>query len=124
MRGTVIVVLISLVVLAVAGCGSKEPEGLFAGDESQDVPDYSFTIPAGSGEAIDRGEPLDILPAEMTVKTGEVIEIVNLDDRGHLIGPFFVGKGETTRQRFTAPGTFVGECTVHPSGQITLVVTE
>ena len=119
-----IVLLALLLGLASVGCGSDEPGGLFAGDQSQATADYSFLIPAGSGEAIDRGDPLDILPLEMNVTVGEVIEIINQDDRGHLIGPFFVGKGETIRQRFTATGTFIGDCTVHPSGQITLHVSE
>lgn len=86
--------------------------------------DYSFTIPEGSGEAIDRGEPLDILPQSLEVQVGEVLELVNQDDRGHLIGPFFVGAGETLRQRFNAPGSFIGACTVHPSGEFVLTVVE
>ncbi len=55
---------------------------------------------------------------------GETIEIVNEDDRGHLVGPFFVGAHETLTQRFTAPGEFIGACTVHPSGQLVLRVVE
>ena len=84
--------------------------------------DYSFTIPAGAGEAIDRGEPLDILPGALQVRIGEVLELVNLDDRGHLVGPFFVGEGETLRQRFSTPGVFEGICSVHPSGEFVLTV--
>jgi hypothetical protein len=60
----------------------------------------------------------------MQVVVGEIIEIVNEDDRGHLAGPFFVGAGETLRQRFASPGEFIGECTVHPSGQLVLEVSE
>jgi plastocyanin len=85
--------------------------------------DYQYTIPAGTGEAMDRGEEVEILPAELTVKVGEVLEIVNEDDRGHLVGPFFVGEGEKLRQEFTSPGEFQGICTVHPSGQFVLTVT-
>jgi plastocyanin len=55
---------------------------------------------------------------------GETIRIVNDDDRGHNVGPFFVGAGETLSQRFSSAGEFVGVCTVHPSGQIVLVVSE
>ena len=118
-----------LVPLLIAGlllgaCGSDDPADLFVDDGSGDNPDYSYTIPAGSGEAIDRGEPLDILPQDLTVRVGELFELTNLDDRGHLVGPFFVGKGETLRQRFQAPGTFIGECSVHPSGEFVLYVTE
>lgn len=58
------------------------------------------------------------------MRVGEVIRIVNEDDRGHLVGPFFVGANETLIQRFTSPGEFIGECTVHPSGQLVLTVVE
>ena len=58
----------------------------------------------------------------MEVQVGEVIRIENQDDRGQLIGPFFVGANETLTQRFSSTGTFQGNCTVHPSGQITLTV--
>lgn len=112
------------VLLVAAGCGSDDPAPLFADDGSAGVSDYSYTIPAGAGEAIDRGEPLDILPQALEVKVGELLELINLDDRGHLVGPFFVGKGETLRQRFNAPGKFIGACSVHPSGEIVLTVVE
>ena len=112
-----------VVALLVAGCSSDQP-GLFANDQSKDAPNYTYVIPAGTGEAIDRGESPDILPQELDVKVGEIIELINEDDRGHLIGPFFVGKGETLRQRFTSPGEFIGECSVHVSGQIVLNVSE
>lgn len=118
-------ILVIIIILGlVAGCASDDPPGLFSGDSSAGVADYHYVIPAGSGDAIDRGESLDVLPAELTVRVGEVIELVNDDDRGHLVGPFFVGRGETMRQRFTDPGTFIGECSVHPSGEIVLSVTE
>lgn len=113
----------ALVLLATA-CGSDDLGPMLADDDSAASADYSYTIPAGSGEAIDRGEALDILPGELDAEVGELFELINLDDRGHLVGPFYVGKGETLRQRFNAPGTFIGACSVHPSGEIVLTVTE
>lgn len=115
---------LAAVVLLAGGCGSSDPAPLVIDDASASAADYSYTIPAGAGEAIDRGEPLDILPRELNVNVGELLELVNLDDRGHLVGPFYVGKGETLRQRFNAPGTFIGACSVHPSGEIVLTVVE
>ena len=117
-----VAVVAGLFALLVAACGSADPLVVEAG-ASGDA-DYSYTILPGSGEAIDRGEPLDILPAELVGHVGEVIELVNLDDRGHLVGPFFVGAGETMRQRFNSPGDFVGACSVHPSGEFVLTVVE
>ncbi|MEM9607795.1 MAG: hypothetical protein AAGA99_10265 [Actinomycetota bacterium] len=110
--------------LALVGCGDDGDE-VFGLDDAgvAEVSDYAFLIPAGAGEAFDRGEPLEILPGNLDVRVGEVLEIVNEDDRGHLIGPFFVGAGETLRQRFASPGEFIGICTVHPSGEITVTVS-
>ena len=119
----VLLLLLGLV-LVLAACSSPEEGGLFVDDGSGGSADYQYTIPPGAGEALDAGEPLEILPPELQVKVGEVIEIVNEDNRGHLVGPFFVGKGETLRQRFSSPGEFIGQCTVHPSGQFELVVTD
>jgi plastocyanin len=116
----IVLALLALGILATA-CGS-EFKGLRLEDAAT-AADHSFTIPAGAGEAYDQGEPLEILPGELSVVVGDVIEIINQDDRGHLVGPFFVGAGETLRQRFASPGEFVGICTVHPSGELVLVVS-
>lgn len=119
-------------VLVAAALGLSALTASSCGDDSFDIDeaaatqpaDYQYEIPAGSGDAIDRGEPLDILPGELVVSVGEIIEIVNQDDRGHLVGPFFVGANETLRQKFSSPGEFIGICTVHPSGELVLTVVE
>lgn len=119
----VAVMLSVLAVLSVllVGCGDSS---FTVGSPSADEPaDYSFEIPEGAGLALDRGEPLEIMPAELAVEVGEIIEIVNFDDRGHLVGPFFVEAGETLRHSFASTGEYAGTCTVHPSGEIVVRVT-
>ena len=112
--------------VALAACG---------GDESADGPGivpaaevetatYEYVIPLGAGEALDAGTPLEVLPGELVVSVGETIRIVNEDERGHNVGPWFVGANEIVSQRFSSPGEFEGVCTVHPSGQLVLVVEE
>ena len=91
-------------------------------DATADAYDYDYDIPPGTGDRFDRGEVIEIIPAELEVNVGEVLRIVNRDDRDHLIGPFFVGAGETLVQRFSSPGEFEGLCTVHPSGEFILKV--
>lgn len=116
--------LVLLAPAAVAACSSDDEAsapGVESGDEAQ-AATYEYVIPVGAGEALDAGEPLEILPAELQVQVGESIRIVNEDDRGHTVGPFFVGANETLTQRFSSPGEFVGVCTVHPSGEIVLTV--
>ena len=117
--------LVGVLALVAAACGGGGRDGaLVVPDPTATSADYEYVIPAGTGARFDAGEVVDILPGEMVVKVGEVLRIVNEDDRNHLIGPFFVGAGETLTQRFSTAGEFTGVCTVHPSGQFVLEVTE
>ncbi len=123
-RGVVRAALIGLVAtFAVTACGSggtSQPATEAVADADEVTLEY--VIPAGAGEVLDAGTPLEILPAELQVDVGDTIRIENQDDRGHTVGPFFVGANETLTQRFSTPGEFEGVCTVHPSGQLVLVV--
>lgn len=123
---------VSLLVAAVASLGvtttacSDDPgefEVRSIDDVGAEEPTFAYVIPAGAGDALDAGTPLEILPAELDARVGDVLEIVNEDDRGHLVGPFFVGANETLTQRFASAGEYSGVCTVHPSGEITVTVT-
>ncbi len=118
-----VVTFLTAIVFAVAACGGDDAQPATE-DAAADVETatYEYVIPVGAGEALDAGEPLEILPAELEVRIGETIRIVNEDDRGHAVGPFFVGANETLTQRFSSEGEFVGICTVHPSGEFVLVV--
>ncbi|HUF97675.1 MAG TPA: hypothetical protein VMM60_06055 [Ilumatobacter sp.] len=84
--------------------------------------EHDFVIPAGTGDRVAAGEAIDVVPAALTVRVGEAIRIVNDDDRGHQVGVFYVGAGESLTQRFNSPGTLTDECDVHSSGAFTLVV--
>lgn len=119
-----LVTLFAAATLGVVACSSDDASsgpGLTA-IESAESATYEYTIPFGAGEALDAGTPLEILPGELVTKVGETIRIVNEDDRGHNVGPWFVGANETMNQEFTSAGQFEGVCTVHPSGQLILVV--
>jgi hypothetical protein len=112
------------VLSVVAGCGSGDDRrtAAVAAATASDAADFSYVIPPGTGERIDRGEPVDIIPGNLDARVGQVLRIVNEDTRGHLVGPFFVGKGETLTQRFASAGTLSGACSIHPSGEITVTV--
>lgn len=111
------------ILLAVAGC-SSEPATFDQIDAAVEaIADYDYVIPAGAGVALDEGTPLEILPAEFDATVGETIQIVNDDDRGHAVGPWFVPANSTLRQTFSSAGEFIGICTVHPSGQIVVTIS-
>lgn len=116
-------VLLSLVLgVGAAACSEERTGPLVVDDPDATEFAYDYLIPAGTGVRFDRGDPIEILPAQLEVRVGEVMRIVNEDDRDHLVGPFFVGAGETLTQRFSTEGDFEGICTVHPSGQFVLHV--
>jgi plastocyanin len=100
---------------ALAACGSDASQPGTEAVSDTDAATFEYVIPAGAGEALDAGTPLEILPAELEVDVGDTIRIENQDDRGHTVGPFFVGANETLTQRFSTPGEFEGVCTVHPA---------
>ena len=109
--------------LAASACSNDARGPGFANVAESSTASFAYMIPPGAGAALDRGEPLEILPGTLEATVGQTIEIVNQDDRGHNVGPWFVGAGETVSQEFTSPGTFEGVCTVHPSGELVLVVS-
>ena len=65
---------------------------------------------------------MGLSPDELDAHIGQVIRIVNQDDHGHTVGPFFVAARSTLTQRFASAGTFTGTCSVHPSGTFVLKV--
>ena len=120
-----LVAAVAVLVAVTVACSSDERSGpLVVSDPTATDFDYDYLIPIGTGERYDAGEFIEILPAELEVAVGEVLRIVNQDERDHLVGPFFVGTGETLTQRFSTAGEFEGLCTVHPSGQFILTVND
>jgi plastocyanin len=114
-------VCLLLVASSAAACGRADG-GFGVAPVSEGTADHRYVIPAGTGAAIDRGGAVDLVPAELKVRVGQIIELVNEDERGHLVGPFFVGSEETIRHRFTSPGVYEGECGVHSGGRMVVTV--
>lgn len=121
----ILVPVISMAALFIArgidGGGSSDTPGISSANDVTEF-EHDFVIPAGTGDRIAAGEVIDVVPAALTVRVGEAIRIVNDDDRGHQVGVFYVGAGESLTQRFNSPGSLTDECDVHSSGAFTLVV--
>lgn len=96
---------------------------LLGGDDDTGPVEYVVDVPAGTGARISRGEKVELIPSQVDLSVGDTIVIANADDQLHEVGPFSVRAGETLRYTFDRAGTYVGNCTVHPSGTVEIVVT-
>jgi hypothetical protein len=86
-------------------------------------PEWDFVVPAGTSARLAAGEEIDIMPAEVRARVGESIRIENRDDAPFMVGPWYVGPGETMQQRFVSPGEFKGDCSLQVSGELRVIVT-
>jgi hypothetical protein len=122
-RRLAVTVLLLVAPATLAGCGDTEPTrpGIAAQPEAT-PPDVDFIVPYGTGDRIDAGESVELMPDDLTMRVGETIRITNLDNRGHVVGVFYVGANEVLVQKFTSPGVLSGECSLNDSGVFTLTV--
>lgn len=125
----ILVVLVPLV--AVGGLllgralveGDERADGIGVEDADDATTfEHEYVIPLGTAARIADGEEIAIVPAELVVRVGEAIRIVNDDVDDHSVGVFYVAAGETMTQRFSRAGVLEGTCSVHPSGSFTLRV--
>lgn len=108
--------LLALVAIAVATAGL----GVTACQQSTE---HRFVIPAGTGERMDRGESVSILPDTLEMSIGDRLVLENNDDRVHIAGPFSVRPGETFDYRFPNAGTYRGICTLNAKRSSEIIVS-
>ncbi len=83
-----------------------------------------IVIPQGTQEMIKHGLAADVVPEEIRLEASgrNTLVIRNNDITDHTIGPYFVRAGETVRQRFTQPATFVGTCSIRQQAEVSIIV--
>ena len=80
-------------------------------------------VPAGTFNAVARGEFVDLLPEIVQVKVGDEFVVVNNDTFTHVIGPFSVRPGETLSHFWSQVATIEGDCTVLLNDRVLIVIT-
>lgn len=83
---------------------------------------YTYVVPQGTQSRIDAGEEISLFPRDLEVRVGDRLVVENEDDATHQVGPYVIGAGQRIEQHFAVPGTIEGFCTLHPSGQVSIVV--
>jgi len=81
-----------------------------------------IVVPSGTQAQIDGGDEIVLFPRRLEVGVGDRIVITNDDAASHQVGPYIVGPGQQIVQTFSAAGIIEGVCTLHPSGEVTIVV--
>lgn len=81
-----------------------------------------IVVPKGTQARMDAGEEIVLFPRRLEVGVGDRIAITNDDSASHQVGPYIVGSGQQIVQTFSSPGIIEGICTLHPSGEVTIVV--
>jgi hypothetical protein len=81
-------------------------------------------IPRGTAERIAAGERVELLPADLRFRLRDTLVVVNDDDTTHQVGPFTVAAGQRLEKRFSEAATLEGSCSLHPSGSITIEITD
>jgi len=81
-----------------------------------------IVVPQGTQAQMDAGEEIVLFPRRLEVGVGDRIVIENEDDSSHQVGPYIVGPGQRIVQTFSTTGIIEGICTLHPSGEVTIVV--
>lgn len=117
-RAVTIAAIVALVLVPVAIAAVI----VFAGD-GEEATQYVIDVPAGTGERLDAGENIQLMPPVLELNVGDQLLVNNEDDRIHTVGPFTVRPGESLVQVFSEPGIIEGACTLNPDQGVQIVVT-
>lgn len=79
-------------------------------------------VPLGTAARLAAGENVELLPQRLELKVGDRLEIRNHDTEAHEVGPYTVPAGQTLVQSFSSPGVLQGACSLHPDGEVVIVV--
>ena len=89
------------------------------------VPDtFTIEIPAGTAELLAAGQDVNLFPEELDFRLRDVLIIVNGDSVAHQIGPYAVEPGERLERTFGETASFIGFCSLHAGGEITIEVAD
>jgi len=84
--------------------------------------DVAFVVPPGTASLVAGGVNADVLPAIISLRVGDLLVIRNDDDQPAQVGPFRIDPGQKLEHRYQTPGQYDLVCTLHPSGQLRIVV--
>ncbi len=110
-------VLIATLAFTAVACGGNEPTGA--------TPKVvEIIVPAGTQAKLDRGEIVDVMPAKLEFRVGDVLRVRNDDSFVQYAGPYRVQAGEQFELQFGSPGRYGGLCDLSGGATYEIVITE
>ena len=91
---------------------------------SMDSRELVYVIPKGTWARRMAGERIEVLPSEIRLTLGvqDILVLKNEDDVPQMFGPVLIMPGQTFRLPFRLASSTQFVCTLHASGQLTVVV--
>jgi plastocyanin len=105
--------LLAVALVLVAGAAAC------SGSDSREI---LIDIPSGTAAEIRKGDDPGVVPTRIEGSVGDELKIINRDSVSHTVGPFLVESGQTLSSPLEREGVFEGECSLHPSDRVALVV--
>ncbi len=115
-------VVLGFVVAAVLLVGVPLVVARVVDDPEADV--FTIEIPDGTSALLAAGADVNLFPEELDFRLRDVLVIVNGDVVAHQIGPYSVDPGETLEKTFGETASFIGFCSLHSGGEITIAVAD
>lgn len=86
--------------------------------------EVELVIPAGTAEKVARGEEEVSIPNEMVFVLGDVLIVINEDNKSHELGPIFVLPGSSASMVLDEANQFAMSCSFRPSKYFGLTIKE
>ncbi len=114
---------VAVAVLAlVAIVGGAIAIGTDSGGDTASGRTIRYLVPLGTGDRIDAGEDVQIIPAQLTLAVGDELVLINEDDRVHTVAGYQVRAGDTVAISYPRPGLYMNACSVNTDELVTITV--
>ena len=108
----VVVAVVGAMVLATRA-GDDGNSQTDAAPSSESLQTLRYLVPNGTGDRIDAGEDVTIIPKVLHIPIGTTIQIVNEDTRSHTVGGYYVRAGDTLDITYPRKGLYMNACSTN-----------
>ena len=116
-RALTIALLIPALAIALSSCSG----GGTGSHKSQVV---EIIIPPGTQAKLDRGELVNVMPANLSFRIGDVLRVRNDDTADQYAGPYLVQAKTQFELKYGATGRYGGLCNLSGGSSYTIIITE